>query len=104
MKRRGPVSKPRPKIDLPTGDWRDGAACRTVDPKEVLFFPPDEDGRKWSPTAALSVCARCPVWIKCRAEGDATEPNETLTHGVRGGETREARIARRRKTKRMARI
>ena len=42
-----------------SGDWRDDAACRDVEPE--LFFP----GRHDDPHAAKKICATCPSLIPC---------------------------------------
>ena len=42
-----------------SGDWRDDAACRDVEPE--LFFP----GRHDDPHAAKQICATCQSLIPC---------------------------------------
>jgi WhiB family redox-sensing transcriptional regulator len=47
-------------------DWRDRAACRTVDPE--LFFPVGSTGPALDQLAdAKTVCHRCPVIGECLA-------------------------------------
>jgi hypothetical protein len=66
-------------------EWRDFAACSTVDPE--IFFPKPGDRRVAE--QARAVCASCPVRRKCltdilRAEGGRGPENR---HGVVGGKS-----------------
>jgi hypothetical protein len=63
-------------------DWRDQAACRTIDPE--LFYPTAQSGPEHQAQVAKAkaVCARCPVWEQCR-----TWAIEDLPHGIAGGLT-----------------
>lgn len=65
--------------------WRENAACRdqAVDPD--LFFPMPTE----SPDAALAVCGRCPVTVRCLAEALDAPTQE----GVAGGATARQRTA-----------
>lgn len=73
---------------LPTADWLEQAACRSVDPE--LFFDTGQDlitmtkgtlsrENHEKRAAAKAVCSRCPVMMKCR------EHFIDETHGVYGG-------------------
>ncbi len=71
-------------------DWRQLAACTSVDPE--LFFPPVEDGKAFEAQVrqAKSVCSRCPVIDTCRDFA-----LNGLAHGIAGGLTAEERRVRR---------
>ena len=58
-----------------SGDWRDDAACRDVEPE--LFFP----GRHDDPHAAKQICATCPSLIPCL---DLALDDPTI-YGIWGG-------------------
>ena len=86
----GTSTWPVPLVD----DWRNAAACRGEDP--ALWCPEDCDRGSNAgaveyqrrATAALAVCARCPVAAPCLADALTTE--ETDRHGpfgIRGGRT-----------------
>lgn len=54
--------------------WQTRAACRDEDPE--LFFPtatPGTTAYEQQHQAAARVCARCPVYIECRAVGETQE-------------------------------
>lgn len=76
---------------LPVGDWRQRAACATVDPE--LFFPTAVDGPVLAEqeAAAKAVCRTCPVRAECRRWALAALP-----HGIAGGLTEDERAAVRR--------
>lgn len=59
-------------------DWLDDAACTTVgdDP----FYPPNGE----HPTAALTICATCPVTTECLEDAIRTGD---LDYGIRAGMT-----------------
>lgn len=73
----------------PTGDdnWRDAAACRSADPE--LFWPAADE----YPSAALSMCARCPVVGDCREDFQRSELPDY--GGVWFGTTPSERVERR---------
>jgi WhiB family redox-sensing transcriptional regulator len=68
------------------GDWRARAACRDADPE--LFFP-IRSGADIS--AAVAICAACPVRAECYKFAEATQQ----VHGVWAGVDRGDRMARR---------
>jgi WhiB family redox-sensing transcriptional regulator len=79
-------------------EWRARAACFGADPE--LFFSPDQEGNggapSWTPHAALTICARCPVVAECRKWAI-----DTGQAGVWGGMTEaERRSTHRRATRR----
>ncbi|GAA4978140.1 hypothetical protein GCM10023205_52590 [Yinghuangia aomiensis] len=64
--------------------WRALSACADADPD--LFHAPDDEREpaRWlRETAALTVCAACPVRAACLAAAEA----ERDQYGVRGGTT-----------------
>ena len=61
-------------------DWRTRAACRGADPE--LWFP--DRGDHATITAALAVCAECPVRPECLDESLRLPASTT---GIWGGET-----------------
>ena len=67
-------------------DWRDRAACLTVDPE--IFFPFDARGRAVhvAEERAKAVCTGCPVRAECREFALAALP-----YGIAGGLTAEER-------------
>lgn len=71
-------------------NWRDAAACRTVDPEVFFPFPGDTRGQD----AAKAVCAVCPVRDECLAWALATGQDA----GVWGGRTEDERRAYRART------
>jgi len=74
-------------------DWRDLAACRSVDPD--LFFPPGAphaEGSDRQVAAAQAVCRRCPVSGPCLAYALAASESE----GIWAGTTPTQRAAARR--------
>lgn len=66
-------------------DWRTYAACRTGDPDTMFPAPGDKDGIDY----ALSICALCPVRLKCLEFALADEGGKTkdMRHGIAGGLT-----------------
>ncbi|GGX89440.1 WhiB family transcriptional regulator [Streptomyces minutiscleroticus] len=73
-------------------DWRQSAACRTVDPE--LFFPVGSTGPALLQTSeAKAVCRRCPVSEQCLDW--ALEEKQVV--GVWGGTTENERRAIRRR-------
>jgi Transcription factor WhiB len=74
--------------DVDPWEWRESAACRTLDVS--LFFDGPFDRAK-------EVCRSCPVLETCRRENDREERRIPATHwwGVFGGETPRERAARR---------
>lgn len=69
-------------------DWRDRAACRTVEPE--VFFPLSEVGAGAVQVArAKTVCQTCPVILACRRFAFT----EGLDHGVFGGMSESERRA-----------
>lgn len=79
-------------------DWHRSAACQDADPG--LFraadsdTPEDEQAREARETAALAVCAACPVTNACL--NDALAVPGTRDHGIAGGMTGEERARYRR--------
>lgn len=72
-----------------TGDWRERARCRSVEPE--TFFPTAEAGPVYEAQVAVAkaVCARCPVRNDCLAEALVRIP-----FGIAGGLTPEERRGR----------
>lgn len=71
-------------MDQHANTWRDRAACLGLDTD--MFFPhPSED-----PSAALAVCAACPVREECLTDALKVEPS-SKRYGIRGGLTAKAR-------------
>jgi WhiB family redox-sensing transcriptional regulator len=68
------------------GDWRLGAACRSVDPE--LFFPISYTGASMEQvTTAKAICSHCPVQPECLAFALRTGQ----AHGIWGGLTEQER-------------
>lgn len=81
-----PICRPgRIPIEPDGGIWRDQAACQGKDPN--LFYP--EHRGFWDASAALAICAECPVRDPCLEYALAN--NER--HGVWGGVLDEERRA-----------
>ncbi len=59
-------------------DWLDDAACTTVE--DDPFYPPNGE----HPTAALTICATCPVTTDCLEDAIRTGD---LEHRIRAGLT-----------------
>ena len=79
-------------------DWRDDAACRTVDPE--LFFPVGNTGPALDQIErAKAVCGRCPVTEQCLQY--ALETNQDS--GVLGGLSEDERRALKRRAARARR-
>lgn len=76
--RRAIPPKPHRKVS-----WLDQAACKGMDIE--VFFPPNPTGRRYDYSAALAVCASCPVVQECRDDALATERFGERREGVRGG-------------------
>jgi WhiB family redox-sensing transcriptional regulator len=73
-------------------DWRESAACRTVDPD--LFFPIGSTGPALAQIEeAKAVCRRCPVREECLHR--ALDTGQTI--GVWGGTSETERRALRRR-------
>lgn len=88
--RAGETHPPMPTVPRPADrNWRDRAACRTVDPE--LFQPSTESGpgHDVQVAEAKAVCASCPVRRTCLEFALAALP-----HGIAGGltETERARL------------
>jgi WhiB family redox-sensing transcriptional regulator len=77
----------------PMDDWRDRAACLGQD--TALFFP-DEEG---DASAALAICAVCPVRSECLEWALASRQDD----GVWGGLTGRDRVRLRRQRQAAAR-
>lgn len=78
--------------------WITAAACCEADVDPEWFFPHSPpQGISWEQSAALKICARCPVLLPCRAACDVEEDNlgPQSIHGIRGGETPRDRMRRR---------
>lgn len=48
-------------------DWQDDGACRKPGTDPEIFFP--HSGEKAKIREAKAICADCPVWVECRADG-----------------------------------
>jgi WhiB family redox-sensing transcriptional regulator len=72
------------------GDWRAHSACGDADPE--LFFP-IRSGSDIS--AAVAVCAACPVRAECHEWAEATQQVHGVWAGVDRGDRRARRKARR---------
>jgi WhiB family transcriptional regulator, redox-sensing transcriptional regulator len=75
--------------------WHRSAACKTADPE--LFFGADYEDpatRLFRETAALDVCAACPVTNACL--NDALAVPGPRDHGIAGGMTENDRARYRR--------
>ncbi|AKZ60764.1 Transcriptional regulator WhiB1 (modular protein) (plasmid) [Streptomyces ambofaciens ATCC 23877] len=71
-----------------TGDWRDEAECRRHDPE--LWFPVgDNVHARMQAAEAKSICAGCPVRIRCLSWALETRQDQ----GVWGGLTEKERLA-----------
>ena len=76
-------------------DWRAASACLSTDPE--LFFPmPQGALAERQTSAALQVCARCPVRQQCLEFAMRTAE----TNGIWGGTTPEERTRARRRAMR----
>lgn len=70
--------------------WRDGAACRDVDPE--LFFPIGVSGTAVGQAkAAKAVCSGCPVTEKCLSFAVTTNQEYGVWGGLDEEERREVR-------------
>jgi len=74
----------------PRLDWKEQAACRTLDTS--LFFPDSEADA----AAAKEVCARCPVREACLEFALTTRQHDGIWGGLTENERR--RVRRRRQT------
>jgi WhiB family redox-sensing transcriptional regulator len=73
-----------------TGDWRERAACRHVDPE--LFFPPGHAGPALEQIEeAKRICRTCPVRARCLDWALSSG----FDYGIWGGATEEERRAAR---------
>lgn len=76
------------------GDWRNHAACQTVDPE--LFFPVGKTKPELEHVdRAKEVCGNCPVRSQCLQY--ALETNQD--HGIWGGLTEDERRAMKRRAR-----
>lgn len=82
--RKAPVAAPN------RGDWRARAACGRADAD--LFFP-DRAGADVS--AAVAICAGCPVRAECHEFAEATSQVHGVWAGVNRGDPKARRKARR---------
>lgn len=66
-------------------DWRTYAACLSVKPDTMFPAPGEKDAIDY----AQSICARCPVRLKCLEFALADEGGKTkdMRHGIAGGLT-----------------
>jgi WhiB family transcriptional regulator, redox-sensing transcriptional regulator len=71
------------------GEWRARAACGRADPD--LFFP----DRSADITAAVAICAGCPVRAECHEFAEATNQVHGVWAGVNRSDPKERRKARR---------
>jgi DNA-binding transcriptional MerR regulator len=77
--------------------WAERARCRNHPRMDEIFFPGSSE-----PTAAeeaKALCARCPVQLPCREDGDRMEGDTSALYGIRAGETPHERLRRRAKAR-----
>ena len=75
--------------------WKDNANCTVAEPDLFFAYESQPDTIKY----AKQYCRSCPVQLECLSSALREEAGErrSMTHGIRGGLTRNERYALRKK-------